>query len=159
MMARDPKQTPIGPLLNGRVIVLKGKQTKEEVLNILVDMLAQVEGMVPRDDLAWGIFHRESLMSTGIGNGIAVPHVRLENIENPSMALAVCPDGVTDYQSPDNQPVKLVFMVVAGGTQRATHLKILASIGSLFYDGRLKAAFLISPEPKNCLEILARAES
>ena len=158
-MARDPKQIPIGPLLNGRVIVLKGKQTKEEVLNTLVDMLAQVDGMVPRDDLSWGIFHRESLMSTGIGNGIAVPHVRLENIETPSMALAVCPDGVTDYQSPDNQPVKLVFMVVAGGQQRATHLKILASIGSLFYDGRLKAAFLISPEPKNCLEILARAES
>lgn len=158
-MARDPKQIPIGPLLYGRVIVLKGKQTKEEVLNTLVDLLAQVEGMVPRDDLAWGIFHRESLMSTGIGNGIAVPHVRLENIENPSMALAVCPDGVTDYQSPDNQPVKLVFMVVAGGQQRATHLKILASIGSLFYDGRLKAAFLVSPEPKNCLEILARAES
>lgn len=98
-------------------------------------------------------------MSTGIGNGIAVPHVRLENIDSPSMALAVCPDGVSDYQSPDNQPVKLVFMVVAGGQQRATHLKILASIGSLFYDGRLKAAFLASPDPENCQEILARAEA
>ena len=75
------------------------------------------------------------------------------------MALAVCPDGVLDYQSPDNQPVKLVFMVVAGGAQRAAHLKILASIGSLFYDGRLKAAFLVSPDPKNCLDILSRAES
>ena len=158
-MARDAKQIPVGPLLGDRILVLPGKLTKDEVLNTLIDLLAQVDGMVPRDDLAWGIFHRESLMSTGIGNGIAVPHVRLENIENPSMALAVCPDGVTDYQSPDNQPVKLVFMVVAGGQQRATHLKILASIGSLFYDGRLKAAFLVSPEPKNCLEILARAES
>ena len=158
-MTRDAKQIPIGPLLKGRVIVLKGKQKKEEVLNTLVDLLAQEEGMVPRDDLAWGIFHRESLMSTGIGNGIAVPHVRLDNVENPSMALAVCPDGVPDYQSPDNQPVKLVFMVVAGGSQRAAHLKILASIGSLFYDGRLKAAFLVSPDPKNCLDILSRAES
>lgn len=158
-MVRDAKQIPIGPLLGDRILVLHGSLTKEEVLNTLIDRLAQVEGMVPHDDLAWGIFLRESLMSTGIGNGIAVPHVRLENIDSPSMALAVCPDGISDYQSPDNQPVKLIFMVVAGGQQRATHLKILASIGSLFYDGRLKAAFLASPDPKNCQEILARAEA
>ena len=158
-MVRDAKQIPIGPLLGDRILVLHGSLTKEDVLNTLIDRLAQVEGMVPHADLAWGIFHRESLMSTGSGNGIAVPHVRLENIDSPSMALAVCPDGVSDYQSPDNQPVKLVFMVVAGGQQRATHLKILASIGSLFYDGRLKAAFLASPDPENCQEILARAEA
>lgn len=159
IMARDTKQIPIGPLLSDRILVLHGNLTKDEVLNTLIDQLAQVDGMVPHDDLAWGIFHRESLMSTGIGNGIAVPHVRLDNVDTPSMALAVCPDGIADYQSPDNQPVKLVFMVVAGGQQRATHLKILASIGSLFYDGRLKAAFLASPDPKNCLEILSRAEA
>ena len=52
-MTRDAKQIPIGPLLKGRVIVLKGKQKKEDVLNTLVDLLAQEEGMVPRDDLAW----------------------------------------------------------------------------------------------------------
>ena len=150
----------LGDLLSAdRIVIFNGRRTKAEVLNALIDRIAKEGDYGDRDDLEWAIFHRESLMSTGIGNGIAVPHVRLENIENPSMALAVCPDGVTDYQSPDNQPVKLVFMVVAGGQQRATHLKILASIGSLFYDGRLKAAFLVSPEPKNCLEILARAES
>ena len=88
-MVRDAKQIPIGPLLGDRILVLHGSLTKEEVLNTLIDRLAQVEGMVPHDDLAWGIFHRESLMSTGIGNGIAVPHVRLENIDSPSMALAV----------------------------------------------------------------------
>ncbi len=158
-MSRDTKQVALGPLLGKRVLVLHGKKTKDEVLNTMIDLLAGTENMVPRDDLAWGIFHREELMSTGIGNGVAVPHVRLENVENPSMAMAVCPDGIADYQSPDNQPVKLVFMVVAGGTQKATHLKILASIGTLFYDGRLKAAFLAAPEPENCLEILARAES
>ena len=140
IMARDTKQIPIGPLLSDRILVLHGNLTKDEVLNTLIDRLAQVDGMVPHDDLAWGIFHRESLMSTGIGNGIAVPHVRLDNIDTPSMALAVCPDGIADYQSPDNQPVKLVFMVVAGGQQR-------------------KAAFLASPDPKNCLEILSRAEA
>ena len=146
-MVRDAKQIPIGPLLGDRILVLHGSLTKEDVLNTLIDRLAQVEGMVPHDDLAWGIFHRESLMSTGIGNGIAVPHVRLENIDSPSMALAVCPDGISDYQSPDNQPVKLIFMVVAGGQQRATHLKILASIGSLSGNSRPRGSVSLPLPP------------
>lgn len=157
-MAHDAKKTALGELLGDRVFILKGKHSKDEVLKILIDAVAEVEGMVQREDLEWGVLHRESIMSTGIGNGIAVPHVRLDNIETACMALAVVPEGVTDYQSPDNALVRLVFLVAAGGSQRAKHLKILSSIGSLFYDGRLKAAFLAASDPANCLEILARAE-
>ena len=54
--------------------------------------------------------------------------------------------------------VWLVFMLAAGKSQKVMHLKVLAAIGSLFYDGRLKAAFLAANDPKACLEILARAE-
>ena len=158
-MAQDNKRTALGELLGERVFVLNGKQSKNDVLKVLIDAVAEVEGMVQREDLEWGVLHRESIMSTGIGNGIAVPHVRLENIETACMALAVVPDGVSDYQSPDNLPVKLVFLIAAGGTQRAKHLKILSAIGSLFYDGRLKAAFLAASDPKSCLEILAREEA
>lgn len=158
-MAQDSKKTALGELLGERVFILNGKHTKDDVLKVLIDAVADVEGMVQREDLEWGVLHRESIMSTGIGNGIAVPHVRLENIETACMALAVVPEGVADYQSPDNSLVRLVFLVAAGGSQRAKHLKILSAIGSLFYDGRLKAAFLAASDPKSCLEILARAEA
>lgn len=157
-MAHDTKKTALGELLGDRIFILNGKHTKDEVLKILIDSVAAVDGMVQREDLEWGVLHRESIMSTGIGNGIAVPHVRLENIETACMALAIVPEGVTDYQSPDNLMVRLVFLVAAGGSQRAKHLKILSSIGTLFYDGRLKAAFLAASDPANCIEILARAE-
>lgn len=158
-MSQDIKKTALTELLEERVFILNGKQTKNDVLKVLIDSVAEVEGMIQREDLEWGVLHRESIMSTGIGNGIAVPHVRSENIERACMALAIVPDGVTDYQSPDNKQVQLVFLIAAGGTQRAKHLKILSSIGSLFYDGRLKAAFIASSDPKNCLEILTRAEA
>ena len=158
-MAQDTKKISLSELLGERVFILNGKKSKNDVLKVLIDSIAEVEGMVQREDLEWGVLHRESIMSTGIGNGIAVPHVRLENIETECMALAVVPDGITDYQTPDSKSVQLVFMIAAGGSQRAKHLKILAAIGSLFYDGRLKAAFLASSDPGNCLEILNRAES
>lgn len=158
-MAQDTKKISLSELLGERVFILNGKKSKNDVLNVLIDSIAEVEGMIPREDLEWGVLHRESIMSTGIGNGIAIPHVRLETIETACMALAIIPDGVSDYQTPDSKPVQLAFMIAAGGTERAKHLKILAAIGSLFYDGRLKAAFLASSDPANCLEILNRAEA
>ncbi|MBO4633569.1 MAG: PTS sugar transporter subunit IIA [Lentisphaeria bacterium] len=150
----------LGQLLSpSRILIRKGKQSKRDVLLALVDVIADEEEYGTRDELEWGIFHRESLMSTGIGNGIAIPHVLLPGIEKNCMALALCPDGIADYQSFDQIPVRLVFMLAAGKCQKVMHLKVLAAVGSLFYDGRLKAAFLAASDPKTCLEILARAET
>ena len=150
----------LGPLLSpSRILIRKGRQSKKEVLTALVDAIANDCDPDLRDELEWGILHRESLMSTGIGNGIAIPHVLLPNMEKNCMALALCPDGITDYLSNDQIPVRLVFMLAAGKSQKVMHLHVLAAIGSLFYDGRLKAAFLAAGDPKACLEILARAES
>ena len=141
-----------------RILVLKGRLSKKEVLLAMIETIAG--DYCDRDDLEWGIFHRESLMSTGIGSGIAIPHVSLPNVEETRVALALCPDGISDYQSQDAQPVRLVFMIVAGkNSQKPPLLKVLAAIGTLFYDGRLKAAFLAAHDPKTCMEILTRAES
>lgn len=142
-----------------RILILKGRRTKEEALNALIDTLAKVPGVGGREELSYGIFHRESLMSTGIGNGIAAPHVRLQGASDSFLAMGVCPDGVTDYQSLDSQMVRLIFMIVVKKDQKSLHLKIMGSISSLFYDGRLKAAFLAAPDARTCLEILARAEN
>lgn len=162
-MTKDEKNNipvVLGDLLRPeRILIRKGKQTKKEVLSALVDAIAAEGEFGSRDELEWGIFHRESLMSTGIGNGIAIPHVLLPGIEKNCMALALCPEGISDYQSRDQIPVRLVFMLAAGKSQKVMHLKVLAAIGSLFYDGRLKAAFLAAKDPKACLEILARAEN
>lgn len=141
-----------------RILVLKGRLSKKEVLLAMIETIAGE--YCDRDDLEWGIFHRESLMSTGIGSGISIPHVSLPNVEETRVAMALCPDGISDYQSQDAQPVRLVFMIVAGkNNQKPPLLKVLAKIGTLFYDGRLKAAFLAAHDPKTCMEILTRAES
>jgi len=149
----------LGDLLSpARILIRQGRQTKKDVLLALVDCIAAEGEFGGRDELEWGIFHREGLMSTGIGNGIAIPHVLLPGIEKNCLALALCPDGIPDYESRDQIPVRLVFMLAAGKSQKVMHLKVLAAVGSLFYDGRLKAAFLAANDPRACLEILARAE-
>lgn len=154
------KAVRLGALLSpDRVLILKGRRTKEEVLNLLIDALAKDPAVGGRDELAFGIFHRESLMSTGIGNGLAAPHARLPGVEGAYLALGVCPDGVADYKSLDSQPVRLVFMIVVKKDQKSQHLKVLASISGLFNDGRLKAALLAASDARTCLEIFARSEN
>ena len=149
----------LGDLLSaGRIVIFNGRRTKAEVLNALIDRNAKEGDYGDRDDLEWAIFHRESLMSTGIGNGIATPHIILQNGDKTCMALGICKDGIADYESLDSKPVRIVFMIIAGKDQKLTHLKVLAAISSLFFDGRLKAAFLAANDPQTCLEILARAE-
>ena len=153
------KHIILGDLLSAdRIVIFNGRRTKAEVLNALIDRIAREGEYGDRDDLEWAIFHRESLLSTGIGNGIATPHIILQNGEKTCMALGICRDGISDYDSLDSKPVRLVFMIIAGKDQKLTHLKVLAAIGSLFFDGRLKAAFLAANDPQTCLEILARAE-
>lgn len=147
-----------GFLSEDRILILSGKQEKDDVLNALIETLAEVPEIDGRDDVARGIFHRESLLSTGIGNGIGVPHVRLTDLDESYMALAVVPEGISGYEALDDQPVKIVFMVVAGKDQRTLHVKLLQSISALFSDSTLTTALLAATAPQNCLDAILRHE-
>ena len=147
-----------GFLSEDRILILSGKQEKDDVLNALIETLAEVPEIDGRDDVARGIFHRESLLSTGIGNGIGVPHVRLTDLDESYMALAVVPEGISGYEALDDQPVKIVFMVVAGKDQRTLHVKLLQSISALFSDSTLTTALLAATTPQNCLDAILRHE-
>lgn len=158
-MAEEKKNLILSEFLTvDRILVIAGKQEKDDVINALIDTLVDLPGIDGRDDIARGIFHRESLLSTGIGKGLGVPHVRLSELEESYMAMAVVPEGIEGYESLDEQPVKIVFMVVAGKDQRTLHVKLLKSISNLFSNSQLNAALLEAAEPQDCLDIILRNE-
>lgn len=159
-MSKEQKNalTLSGFLSVDRILILTGKQEKDDVLNALIETLAEVPEIDGRDDVARGIFHRESLLSTGIGNGIGVPHVRLTDLDESYMALAIVPEGIDGYEALDNQPVKIVFMVVAGKDQRTLHVKLLQSISATFFDGHLATELLSATDPQCCMDIILQNE-
>jgi PTS system nitrogen regulatory IIA component len=67
-------------------------------------------------------------MSTGIGMGVAVPHVRLDSVSDIVMAAAIVHEGIEDYETLDNVSVKLVFMIAATPEQHAQYLRLLSSL-------------------------------
>lgn len=127
---------------------------KRDCLNALIDCLAKMPEVTDRTALERGINHREELMSTGIGLGLGVPHVRLESITDIAVAVAVSKTPIADYVSLDNQPVQVVFMIAAGREQHAQHIKLLSSLSFLFKNEQFRNSIIESKDADAIFNLL-----
>ena len=141
-------------LTKERVLFLD-TSVKREVLNALIDGLAQTPEIVDRDELASEIFQREELMSTGIGLGVAIPHVRLPSLNKMIMSAALLRRGLDDYDSLDGQSVQLVFMIAAGHHQHPEYLRLLSSLANLVKKEAVRQQLIDSISPEEFFRTLA----
>ena len=102
------------------------ESSKENLLNFLIQQMGQCGEVDDAQALHAAIFTRESLMSTGIGLGIGVPHARISSVRRMIMAVAVNDQPLADYESIDNQPVQIVFMVAGRPDQQSNYVRLLA---------------------------------
>lgn len=100
---------------------------RDGVLRTLADRLARHQGLVDADDLYDKLLEREQLGSTGVGSGVAIPHCKLEGLEEVVLAVGISRKGV-DFGAIDTQPVRLFFVVVSPTGTPAAHLQVLAAI-------------------------------
>lgn len=101
-----------------------------EVLSELAGLLFR-GGQVPEEtDLVQILKNREELGSTGLGDGVAIPHVYLQNISTPQAAVGRSVEGV-DFNAIDGRPVHIFFLLVTPETSKGDHLKALARISRL----------------------------
>ena len=141
----------------GRVSVLPSMD-KVKALKTMIDQLSETLQVHDPEALEEGIFHRETLMSTGIGLGIGVPHVRLSSVKSPVMAAALFQGPVLDYESLDGQDVRLVFMIAAGKDQHAEHLRLLSFISSRLRDQVLRESLLNAKDAEIFYHLLITGE-
>ena len=140
-------------LAQERVIFLDTEK-KRETLKALIDSLAQAPQVKNRDALEKEIFHREELMSTGIGFSVAVPHVRLESVSDLVMAVGICHKDIADYASLDEKPVRIVCMVAARADQHAQYLKTLGAVSAVLKSDEVREALLRADSEADAYEIL-----
>lgn len=129
-----------------RVMVVESGD-KETILTKLVDSLATSPLVKDRDELLKGILAREELMSTGIGFGIGVPHVRIDSVADLVMAVAVCKQPVSGYASLDNKPVHIVCMLAARPDQHAKYIRTLSAVSSCLKDADIRDKIIASDDP------------
>ena len=136
-----------------RVVFLKSKD-KSGALDELVGLVASAPGVKDERALAAEIERREGLMSTGIGLGVGIPHVRLDSVEELTVAVGISREGLDDYESLDGEPVHIVFMLAAPAGHHDQYLRLLASVSTRLKSDEFRALLLAAATTDEVFEIL-----
>ena len=124
----------LSELLNSSAITLQLRsKTKPEALVEMVELLEAAHGIKSQGEILDRVMRREAMMTTGIGNGVAIPHGKLPNLKKLVGVFARLERPI-DFEAIDEQPVDLIFLLLAPGTAGADHLKALARVSRLLRD-------------------------
>ena len=131
--------------------------SKQATLDHVVGLAIDAGLAGDADRLRTAVMQREAIVTTGIGRGVAVPHADLPEIEKPRLALGVFPEGV-EFDSLDEEPVHLVFLLLGTPRTPGLHMKILARIARLSKDGELVDELRQATSPEDALSRLQAIE-
>ena len=121
----------ITDLLDARSILLNASpKSKNEALDQIVDLMVKSEKINDKEAYRKQVYAREEESTTGIGEGIAIPHGKCDAVTKPGLAAMVVKDGV-DFNSLDGEPVTLMFLIAAPNTEDNIHLDVLSKLSVL----------------------------
>jgi len=130
---------------------------KEGILKELVDVLAEAKDLGDRKAIVKALLERESLGSTGIGQGIAIPHGKTDKVKELVAVLGVSRKGV-NFDALDGEPVYIFFLLVAPKDTAGPHLKALAQISRLLRDNYFCELIKRCQTPEELYELIKREE-
>lgn len=133
-------------------------KTKREVIAELVDLLEAGHGCRSQGEILDRVLRREAMMTTGIGNGVAIPHGKARAAERMMAACAVAPEGL-DFESEDGQPAVLFVLFVSPENAATLHVKVLANISRLFKEESVRRTLRDARTPQEFYAALQAAEA
>jgi PTS system nitrogen regulatory IIA component len=150
---------PVDTIISPERILFLDYSTKRDVLLALADNLAKVPQIKNRQELAIEILKREELMSTAIGRGIAIPHIRLASVTDLVVSVGISRTDIVDFQPLDDEPVRLVFMIAAAYNQHAYYLQTLSFFSARLKNRELRNSLLASQTPQEVYTLLLESPS
>ncbi len=115
-------------LLNPQSICFLKATQKKDALEELFQKLSGTEKITDIQKLKEDLFYRERLMSTGIGQNVALPHVRSKQVISPLLLVGISPAGISDYDSMDALPVHLIFLIAVSDSQQSEYFYLVSSL-------------------------------
>lgn len=146
----------IRDVLDPNRVLIINETLKEPALRLIIDVLARSPRIGDRTELTRAVFEREQLMSTGIGFGVAVPHVRLGSVKDLVMALGASRQDITDYESLDGKPVRIICMVAASQNQHSEYLRALAAVSARLKDPSVRESVLTAKSEAAIFDLLTK---
>jgi PTS system nitrogen regulatory IIA component len=135
-------------------IIFLNYAAKRDALSALADNLAGAPQVKNRQELTTEILKRDELMSTAIGRGIAIPHIRLASVTDLVVSVGISKTDIVDFQALDDEPVRLLFMIAAAHNQHAYYLRILSFFSARLKNRELRDSLLKAPTPQDAYRLL-----
>jgi PTS system nitrogen regulatory IIA component len=132
-------------LLQQAHVVLDMDVSSKKRLFEQIGLLFENARQIPRARVFDALFDREKLGSTGLGYGVAIPHGRIKAIKEPLCAFVRTAQPVA-FESPDSEPVRLVFAMLVPEHATEAHLEILSELAQMFSDATMRASLLAAPD-------------
>lgn len=145
-------------LLSEKSIKIDAKPlSKQEALDMAVDLMAESGKIRDREKYKKGVYAREEEGTTGIGEGIAIPHCKSDAVAEPGLAAMVIRDGV-DFDALDGEKVNLLFLIAAPDTEDNVHLDVLSKLSVLLMDEDFTSRLKSAGSVKEFLSIIDNAD-
>lgn len=120
--------------------------SKEEIIESMVDSIPSLQqDKKLREDIIKLIMKRETIESTGIGRGVAIPHAKSNNIKKFYIILSISNQGV-DFEALDDKPVKIIFLVLSPEKDKVLYIRILARLARLLHNESFRKGLLEQQE-------------
>ncbi|MBE7487865.1 PTS sugar transporter subunit IIA [bacterium] len=144
-------------LRDGRILISIEGRTKADILKSMIAVLENQEIISNSEKLFADFLDRESKGSTGIGNGIAIPHVRSDQVQQLEYVFANSVEGV-DFESLDGEPVHILFLMVAPAGSHGIHIKALARISRILNDEGTRVRLRKAATPDEIIQLIRDRE-
>jgi PTS system nitrogen regulatory IIA component len=148
------EQVQVKNILSPDRIIFLNHSTKHDALLELANNLSTAPQVKMSNELAVEILKREELMSTAIGRGIAIPHVRLSSVTDLVMSVGISKCDIIDFQTLDDVPVRILFMIAAAYNQHAYYLQTLSFFSSKLKSKELRDSLLNVTDPMEAFKLL-----
>lgn len=132
--------------------------TKEDVLNAMIEIASGSQRVLDKEKVREAIFEREKIMSTGVGSGFAIPHGKTDAVSDIVGAFAVTAQPI-DYKSLDEQPVRILFLLVGRDNMVGPHIKLLSRISRLMNKEEFRKKLLDAQDVGQILELFRQEEA
>lgn len=128
---------------------------KDGCIEFLVDLIAESGRITDREQVLEDVYAREAQTSTGVGKGIAIPHAQTAGVSDPSLAFARSETGV-DFDSADDEPATLLFMILVPEQSEGVHLEILSTVSRALMHDALREELHAAESPGAVRDALQR---
>ncbi len=149
----------LSDILDEKVVVINlPGNTKEEIIDALINLVSQSPKVLDKEKVRTAIFEREKIMSTGVGNGFAIPHGKTDAVSDIVAAFGVTAQPIP-YQSLDEKPVRLIFLLIGKDNLVGPHIKLLSRISRFMNKEDFRNKLLETKTPQELIAAFKQEEA